>query len=86
MAIQNRRGVTEKFDPSKMLPGEFAVTTDDKKVFITFNPGDVKELSTKEDMDDYIDAAVSDGIENAIVSSVTVSPTPPDKGLWLEVI
>ena len=84
MAIQNRRGVTEKFDPSKMLPGEFAVTTDDKKVFITFGPGDVKELSTKI-MDDYVDA-VSDGIDYAIVSSVTVSPAPPDKGLWLEVI
>lgn len=33
-----------------------------------------------------LELAVSDGIENAIVSSVTVSPDPPNAGLWLEVI
>jgi|GEM_PF-3788472 len=46
MAIQMRRGNESDFDASKMQPGEFAVSTDQKKVRIAFASGDVKELAT----------------------------------------
>lgn len=46
MAIQHRRGVDSDFDPSKMLPGEIAVTTDGtRKVYVCFAAGDVKEIT-----------------------------------------
>ena len=49
MAIQHRRGADKDFDPQKVLPGEFAVTTDGtRKVYVAFAAGDVKELSTEE--------------------------------------
>ena len=46
MAIQNRRGNYKDFNPSKMLPGEFAVVTDgSNKLFICFNSQNVKEIA-----------------------------------------
>ena len=51
MAIQNRRGTSKDFDASKMLPGEFAVTTDgSRKAYVAFQANDVKELAFKEDI------------------------------------
>lgn len=51
MAIQNRRGTSKDFDASKMLPGEFAVTTDgSRKAYVAFKANDVKELEFKEDI------------------------------------
>lgn len=51
MAIQNRRGTSKDFDASKMLPGEFAVTTDgSRKAYVAFQANDVKELEFKEDI------------------------------------
>jgi hypothetical protein len=54
MAVQMRRGNLADFDPTKMMPGEFAVTLDkdnnlNKRVFITFAAGTVKQLMTVED-------------------------------------
>ena len=54
MAIQMRRGNLADFDPTKMMPGEFAVTLDadnnlNKRVLITFAAGTVKQLMTVED-------------------------------------
>lgn len=49
MAIQMRRGSASDWMPSKMVAGEWSVILDDKKVFITFAPGDVKQLMTVED-------------------------------------
>lgn len=49
MAIQMRRGSASDWMPGKMVAGEWAVILDDKKVFITFAPGDVKQLMTVED-------------------------------------
>ena len=57
MAIQNRRGNYEDFLPEKMLPAEWAIVlsgdpivTDGKSAFICFSPGDVKRISTYNDM------------------------------------
>ena len=56
MAIQQRGGRLADFDPEKMLPRELAVTTDGtKKVFVAFAPGDVKELASKEDVQQIVD-------------------------------
>lgn len=54
MAIQMRRGNLADFDPTKQLPGEFAVTLDtdsnlNKRVYIAFAAGTVKQLMTVED-------------------------------------
>lgn len=57
MAIQLRRGIFDRFDPTKMLPGEFAVvvsgdprTVDGRSVYICFSAGTTKRLATWEDM------------------------------------
>ena len=61
MAIVMRKGRPEDFDPTKMLPGEFAVTmgTDRRarKLYICFAPGIVKQLGTYEDFEDQIQDA-----------------------------
>lgn len=69
MAIQNRRGADADFDASKMLPAELAITTDgSRKVYAAFAPGDVKELASKEDVQEIIDefdASVAEDIQKA---------------------
>ena len=47
--IQMRRGLESQFDVSKMLPAEFAVTTDTEKVHVAFSPGKTKQLMTVDD-------------------------------------
>jgi len=54
MAIQMRRGNLADFDPTKQMPGEFAVTLDtdnnlNKRVYIAFAAGTVKQLMTVDD-------------------------------------
>lgn len=49
MSIKTRRGLKADFVPAKMVSGEWAVVTDQKEVFITFAPGDCKQLMTVED-------------------------------------
>ena len=49
MAIQMRRGNAANYDEDKMLPGEFAVATDDKEVYIAFGAGDSKRVLTEDD-------------------------------------
>ncbi len=51
MALQMRHGLEKDFLPDRMVPGEMAVTTDSKKIFVTFAPGDCKRMSTYEDME-----------------------------------
>lgn len=48
MAIQNRRGLEADFDASKMLPGEWAVSTDKKYVRMCFAPGICLRMATYE--------------------------------------
>lgn len=60
MAITHRKGADKDFDPQKMLPGEIAITTDGtRKVYAAFSAGDVKELASKED----VDQSITDGLE-----------------------
>lgn len=70
MAIQMRRGAFSDFDPSKMLPGEFAVvlsgdstTGTGKGIYICFSAGDVQRLSTYEEIVNDIDEAFADAPE-----------------------
>lgn len=48
MAIRMRRGNEADFDPSKMLPGEWAVSTDTKYVRMCFSPGIALRMATYE--------------------------------------
>jgi len=81
MAIQNRRGIYGKFDPSKMLPGEWAVVlsgdpnvSDGKAVYICFSAGDVKQIATVQDMMEIINREITDKkpdlIEDIVNSAV----------------
>ena len=61
MAIQCRRGPYADFDPTKLLPGEWAVVVsgdpegkDGRSVFMCFASGYVKRMCTYEDVDDII--------------------------------
>ena len=46
--IQMRRGMEENFDPDQMTAGEWAVSTDSKKVWMCFMPGLVLRMATYE--------------------------------------
>ncbi|MEZ3487314.1 MAG: hypothetical protein K1W22_12200 [Lachnospiraceae bacterium] len=64
MAIQVRRGPKVKFDPRKMLPGEWAVSTDPETenqiVWMCFQAGVVKRMGTYEDFRAQIAEATED--------------------------
>ncbi len=66
VTIQNRRGLRDDFDPEKMLPGEWAVSTDrdtgDQVVWMCFQAGSVKRMGTYEDLSDHIER-ISDDIK-----------------------
>lgn len=77
MAIQNRRGVYNKFDPQKMVPGEWAVVIsgdehaiDGKAVYMCFAAGDVKRMATYEDMLDYLTTVIEDANEIIVADMV----------------
>ena len=59
MAIQVRRGYLKDFDPTKMLPGEWAVSidssTENQIVWMCFAPGVCKRIGTYEDFQNMID-------------------------------
>lgn len=72
MAIQMRRGNYGKFDPSKLLPGEYAVVQGDdpsardgRSVYMAFAAGVVKRLATYEDMVENVSSALVDAIGDA---------------------
>lgn len=82
MAIQVRRGKKKDFDPDKMLPGEWAGTTDTKEVFFTFAPGDTKKMATYEDMAENIreatgeiTAGLTEGVSTAIEQANAAADT-----------
>jgi len=72
MAIQNRRGLKAKLDTNKLLPGEFAIPTDSKEIYVAFAPGDVKRMATYEDMVDNIADATNE-IRTAFSAGVTTA-------------
>lgn len=47
--IQMRHGKESEMDKSKFVPAEIGVTTDTKKAFMAFSPGNVKEMMFRED-------------------------------------
>ena len=47
--IQMRHGKESDMDKSKFVPAEIGVTTDTKKAFMAFSPGNVKEMMFRED-------------------------------------
>ena len=57
--IQIRRGNEADFNASKMLPGEFAVSLDQKITRIAFAPGDVAILAKQADLDS-LEARIED--------------------------
>ena len=64
MAIQMRRGKKADFDPTKMLPGEWAVSidsdTNNQIVWMCFRAGVVKRMGTYEDFRAQIAEATAD--------------------------
>lgn len=64
MAIQMRRGQKADFDPTKMLPGEWAVSidsdTNNQIVWMCFRAGVVKRMGTYEDFRAQIAEATAD--------------------------
>lgn len=76
MAIQTRRGDHSEFDPEKLLPGEWACVTkgdpdssDGKSVYMCFEAGVVKRMSTYEDMKRDIKEATQD-IQDEFLSEI----------------
>lgn len=66
MAIQMRRGQSVDFDPSKMLPGEWAVSVDNdsqkQMVYMCFAPGVVKRMAALEDLQNELGKFATFGI------------------------
>lgn len=64
MAIQVRRGQKADFDPTKMLPGEWAVSidsdTNNQIVWMCFRAGAVKRMGTYEDFKRQIEEATGE--------------------------
>lgn len=54
MAITVRKGLESQFDINKMLPGEFAVTTDTHKVYVCMAAGISKELASIEELQNIL--------------------------------
>lgn len=79
MAIQMRRGNAANYDETKMLPGEFAVATDDKEVYIAFGAGDSKRVLTESDIqevDNSLDAYSENPVQNKVLKSALDAKAP----------
>lgn len=70
MAIQMRRGVYERFVPSKFVPGELGVVlsgdpyaSDGRAAYVCFAAGIVKRVATYEDMLDYFESAKTEAVD-----------------------
>lgn len=79
MAIQLRRGIFSRFDPTKLLPGEVAVVTsgdpstaDGRSVYVCFSAGTVKRLIAYEDIATEIANALED-LEDDFAEAVTAA-------------
>lgn len=76
MAIQNRRGVYNDFDPSKMVEGEWAVVQSGdpnsergRSVYMAFQNGEVERMATYEDMQENVDLA-TESIQQTLTQNV----------------
>ena len=79
MSIQMRKGYYDDFDPTKMTPGEWAVSIDEDSnkqiVWMCFAPGVVKRMGTVEDFDVEIQRLIHNQMEsiNTSVSNANQS-------------
>ena len=95
MAIQMRRDIYAKFNPNGLYPGEWAValsgdpnTPDGKAVYICLAAGDVRRISTVEEITAYVDnlteedfneiRAELESFKQSTVAQVT-APKPQDR-------
>ena len=65
MAIQMRRGLYNKLDPSKLVGGEVVIATDNDFVGIAKAPSDLVQLATQEDLEEVVIDAVT--VENGVL-------------------
>lgn len=76
MAIQIRRGAKADFDPTKMLPGEWAVSidsdTNNQIVWMCFRAGVVKRMGTYEDFKRQIAEATAEIKEEYLAEFQTI--------------
>lgn len=77
MAIQMRRGVYSKFDPNRMVAGEWAIVlsgaqdaANGQAAYVCFAPGQVKRVATVEDM-----ATIIANAEPEVAKSITDAAT-----------
>lgn len=70
MAIQDRLGNYDKFNPDKLLPGEWATVvsgdpkaSDGRAVYKCFEAGNVKRMATYEDMIDNVEEVSTDVVD-----------------------
>lgn len=70
MPIQMRRGIYDKFVPSKMVPGEWGIVlsgdpyaSDGRAAYVCFAAGLVKRVATYEDMSDYFAQVKQETVE-----------------------
>lgn len=71
--IQNRRGQYVDFDPSKLLPGEFAIvqtgdpnTADGKSIYICVTAGNVKQIATLDELQSEIETVLNEALPQAV--------------------
>lgn len=79
MAIQMRRGPLANYDEDKMLPGEFAVATDEKELYIAFGTGDSKKILTEDDqtqVDDAINSTSENPVQNKVINTALNTKAP----------
>lgn len=55
--IQMRRGLAVDFDPSKLVPGEWAISQDNSKIYICISQGNVIEIAEASSIHSYMVAA-----------------------------
>ena len=82
MAIQMRRGNAANYDETKMLPGEFAVATDEEELYIAFATGNSKKVLTEDDFEN-IPAAIWFGTSDTSGSTSEKAVTVLDDGFEL---
>lgn len=75
MAIQNRRGAYTDFDPTKMVPGEYAIVlsgdpndTNGHAVYMCFGSGAVKRLALTENIGELVTFTDSSTNGNIVIS------------------
>lgn len=88
MAIQHRRGVYSRFDPSRLVAGEWAVVLsgdpaarDGRAAYVCFAAGDVKRVATYEDMADWLA-----GLQESVIAYTVEEATGAVRAEYLEMM